>query len=237
MSKAENQVITTSIVAELAPMPPRHQSAAPMVGACEKPTRRIVMGMLASTTAAVAVAAPSLVTDKGDPVFAAIEAHQQAEQRLTIACTEYSRVEGLMFAETKARLARLKPSDLKPLADYLTEQKITFTPGELDDFMKERVKDYYRTEFGVDEAERRNSEACHAAADAAWRILDVPPTTVAGVAALVHYALEGHDHGRGEWPDRDARKDEDEWSDYVDWEWDMMKTVALALDRIAATAS
>ena len=66
--------------------------------------------------------------------------------------------------------------------------------------------------------------------DLSWGFLDKPPTTVAGVAALLTYAEE-HLAAGYRWPDNRAYYDDGE---DVDWQRGLMKTMGLTLQRLAA---
>jgi hypothetical protein len=53
------------------------------------------------------------------------------------------------------------------------------------------------------EAQDNNAAACHFANEADWKLANTPPTTLAGVAAVLRFANEIEDAG-GEWPDTDT---------------------------------
>jgi len=73
-----------------------------------------------------------------------------------------------------------------------------------------------------------------AAADAAWGMLDVEPTTVGGAAALLGYVAERKLLDEEAWPDRERESGEPgaPWK-HVDFEDDAMAHCAKALHRIA----
>ncbi len=56
--------------------------------------------------------------------------------------------------------------------------------------------------IGLDEASDRCSAACHAVNAIDWKLATTPPTTLAGIAAVLRFANEHEDAG-GEWPNTD----------------------------------
>lgn len=62
-----------------------------------------------------------------------------------------------------------------------------------------------------------------------WSFIDQPPTTVAGVAALLTYAEEYLADGR-QWPDNRSYFD---GGDDVPWEQALLRTAGSALQRLA----
>jgi len=81
--------------------------------------------------------------------------------------------------------------------------------------------------FSSDEAlEARDGceAACHYVNEVDWKLATTPPTTLAGVAAVLRFANEIEDAGN-EWPDTDAIGPEG-------WHYQLRATMAAALEEI-----
>lgn len=76
----------------------------------------------------------------------------------------------------------------------------------------------------VDEAWQRCCDACRVVNKADWRLATTPPTTLAGVAAVLRFANEIEDGGM-EWPDTDAVGREG-------WHDQLRATMAAALEAL-----
>ena len=78
---------------------------------------------------------------------------------------------------------------------------------------------------------------CEAEAEAAWAILKVEPTTVAGVIAFLDYVPAFSRNGFNSWPEREATEDDDggpnKWHG-VKFEDDAMRFVSRQLKRLLA---
>jgi hypothetical protein len=77
--------------------------------------------------------------------------------------------------------------------------------------------------FGSD-AEKRSEAACDAVNEIDWQLARTPPTTLAGVAALLRYVNEIEDEGL-EWPDTDTIGPEG-------WHYQLRATLAAALEAM-----
>jgi hypothetical protein len=84
--------------------------------------------------------------------------------------------------------------------------------------------------YAQDEAERRgdyscdSEAACHAANEVDWRLANTPPTTLAGVAAVLRFANQIEDAGM-EWPNTDTIGPEG-------WHYQLRATMAAALEAL-----
>ena len=74
------------------------------------------------------------------------------------------------------------------------------------------------------EASERCVDACQAVNEADWRLATTPPTTLAGVAAVLRFANEIEDAGN-EWPDTDAIGPDG-------WHYQLRATMAAALEAL-----
>jgi hypothetical protein len=78
--------------------------------------------------------------------------------------------------------------------------------------------------IGVDEADDRCWAACHAVNAIDWKLVTTPPTTLAGVAAVLRFANEHEDAG-GEWPNTDAVGPDG-------WHYQLRATMAAAIEAL-----
>ena len=76
----------------------------------------------------------------------------------------------------------------------------------------------------AEEAFQRSGVACGAANEADWRLATTPPTTLAGVAAVLRLANQVEDEG-GEWPGTDTIGAEG-------WHYQLRATMAQAIEAI-----
>jgi hypothetical protein len=76
----------------------------------------------------------------------------------------------------------------------------------------------------VEEAFQRCCDACSVVNEADWRLATTPPTTLAGVAAVLRFANEIEDGGM-EWPDTDAIGPDG-------WHYQLRATMAAALEAL-----
>jgi hypothetical protein len=74
------------------------------------------------------------------------------------------------------------------------------------------------------EASERCGDACQAVNEADWRLATTPPTTLAGVAAVLRFANEIEDAGN-EWPGTDAIGPDG-------WHYQLRATMAAALETL-----
>jgi hypothetical protein len=85
-----------------------------------------------------------------------------------------------------------------------------------------------KEECGLAALEAENHAASNYADEIAWRLIDNPPVTIAGAAALLAYAAEFVQSG-SEWPDR--RDDEDRPTE--GWSSDLHESLARVLSAAA----
>jgi hypothetical protein len=78
--------------------------------------------------------------------------------------------------------------------------------------------------IGLDEASDRSWAACHAVHAIDWKLATMPPTTLAGVAAVLRFANEHEDAG-GEWPNTDAVGPDG-------WHYQLRATMAAAIEAL-----
>jgi hypothetical protein len=78
--------------------------------------------------------------------------------------------------------------------------------------------------IGVDEADARCWAACHAVNAIDWKLATTPPTTLAGVAAVLRFANEIEDGGM-EWPNTDAIGPDG-------WHYQLRATMAAAIEAL-----
>jgi len=81
-------------------------------------------------------------------------------------------------------------------------------------------------------AEAAVAKACDGADDAARALLDVPPSTTAGAAALLRYVAEFEEKYFDCMPDRVFSEEDGEESDGIDWHHALQRHVADALDAM-----
>ena len=78
--------------------------------------------------------------------------------------------------------------------------------------------------IGIDEADDRCWAACHAVRAIDWKLATTPPTTLAGVAAVLRFANEIEDSGM-EWPNTDAIGPDG-------WHYQLRATMAAAIEAL-----
>ncbi len=78
--------------------------------------------------------------------------------------------------------------------------------------------------IGLDEADDRCWAACHAVNAIDWKLATTPPTTLAGVAAVLRFANEIEDAGL-EWPKTDAIGPDG-------WHYQLRATMAAAVEAL-----
>jgi hypothetical protein len=89
------------------------------------------------------------------------------------------------------------------------------------------AQDEAETRYGIgcaEEAFQRWCIACRVVGEADWRLATTPPTTLAGVAAVLRFANEVEDAG-GEWPDTDTIGPEG-------WHYQLRATMAAAVEAL-----
>jgi hypothetical protein len=78
--------------------------------------------------------------------------------------------------------------------------------------------------IGLDEAYDHSSAACNAANEIDWKLANTPPTTLAGVAAILRFANEIED-ANNEWPDTDTIGPEG-------WHYQLRANMAAAIEAL-----
>jgi hypothetical protein len=81
---------------------------------------------------------------------------------------------------------------------------------------------------GEYEADDRCEAACHYVNDVDWKLATTPPTTIAGVAAVLRFANEIEDAGL-EWPNTDTIGREG-------WHYQLRATMAAAIEALTEKA-
>jgi hypothetical protein len=100
--------------------------------------------------------------------------------------------------------------------------------GEAIDAQDEAERDHEDGSAVVEEAWQRSCDACDVVNEADWRLATTPPTTLAGVAAVLRFANEIEDGGM-EWPDTDTVVPEG-------WHYQLRATMAAAIEALAGKA-
>jgi hypothetical protein len=93
------------------------------------------------------------------------------------------------------------------------------------------AQDEAETRYGIgcaEEAFQRCCVACRVVSEADWQLATTPPTTLAGVAAVLRFANEIEDAG-GEWPDTDTIGPDG-------WHYQLRATMAAAVEALARKA-
>jgi hypothetical protein len=96
------------------------------------------------------------------------------------------------------------------------------------DAQDEAESDEERDPDAVEEAFQRCCVACTVVNEAGWRLATTPPTTLAGVAAVLRFANEIEDGGM-EWPATDTIGPEG-------WHYQLRATMAAAIEALAGKA-
>jgi hypothetical protein len=96
--------------------------------------------------------------------------------------------------------------------------------GEVIDAQDEAERDHGYGSPVVQEAWQRCSDACGVVNEADWRLATTPPTTLAGVAAVLRFANEIEDGGM-EWPATDTVGPEG-------WHYQLRATMAAAIEAL-----
>jgi hypothetical protein len=182
----------------------RHQSATAVTGA-QTITRRDAMHMTVSAAAVAAFTAPASAHRVTDPIFAAIKAHRTAW------------AEFLATIRATSRLEKELPGHKRRWSATVEERQPP--RGHTDD------PRWIGNQLAV-------LAASDSADEAALTLLHVEPATLAGVIALLDYAIECG-HGSDERLPTDLDEDD---SDTVasHWSYFVHKTLASALREIAA---
>ncbi len=98
--------------------------------------------------------------------------------------------------------------------------------GEAIDAQDEAEDKYGDRSDEASEADDRCEAACHAVHAIDWKLATTPPTTLAGVAAVLRFANEIEDGGM-EWPNTDAIGPDG-------WHYQLRATMAAAIEALLA---
>lgn len=151
------------------------------------------MNMMISAAATSALATPALAATNFDPIFAAIEAHRRASDAYRKTLENETALENSIPAR-------------KRRSHYIGREEKTFSTDDP------------RWVFNS----RRGFELSRAVDDLSWGLVEIQPTTLAGIAALISYAAEHQENGDG-WPDRET-----EGGDVRPWIDDLLVSLATA---------
>jgi hypothetical protein len=166
----------------------------------DQPTRRKLLATIASAAAMAPIAALPALAAAGepDPIFAAIAAHREAHADLVAACDQEDRLDEIL------------PEDKRQ--SVIAAWGETIVASDASEWLA-----FLRSREATSEAEW----------EAAGVLVDIAPTTLAGVRALLTYACE-HIDNRHIWPEYmvDGRN--------RDWSYLLHKSLADALARIAS---
>jgi hypothetical protein len=108
------------------------------------------------------------------------------------------------------------------LAADVAHDKSIDVQGEFDE-RRDRSSD------AAIEARENNAAACHYVNEVDWKLANTPPTTLAGVAAVLRFANEIEDAG-GEWPGTDTIGPDG-------WHYQLRATMAAALAALIKAAA
>jgi hypothetical protein len=162
--------------------------------------------VVAGAAAAPALTIPALADLAPDPIFNLIEEHRRADAAYT------------QCVEVRGELERTLSE---------TERQTFFYAGEVKTVIPTDDPRWIQTEFELDRIYRLKDGI-------AFRFLDEPPTTIAGVAALLRYAYEVAADGGPAWPDRFP--DDPPGEHNYDWSLFLHRSLADALESIARKA-
>jgi hypothetical protein len=121
--------------------------------------------------------------------------------------------------------ARAAAPAIDPVFDLIAEKRAAdFAHCEAIDAQDEAESDHEYGDAVVDEAWQRCCDACGVVNEADWRLATTPPTTLAGIAAVLRFANEIEDGGM-EWPTTDTVGPEG-------WHYQLRATMAAAVEAI-----
>jgi hypothetical protein len=117
------------------------------------------------------------------------------------------------------------PATADPAFALIAEKRAAdIAHGEAIDAQDEAESVHEYGSAVVDEAWQRCCDACGVVNEADWRLATTPPTTLAGVAAVLRFANEIEDGGM-EWPTTDTVGPEG-------WHYQLRATMAAALEAL-----
>jgi hypothetical protein len=137
---------------------------------------------------------------------------------------------GAIAAATAAvTVAGARPTDAAPAIDpifaLIAEKRAADVAHcEAIDEQDEAESDHEYGSAVVDEAWQRCCDACGVVNEADWRLATTPPTTLAGVAAVLRFANEIEDGGM-EWPTTDTVGPDG-------WHYQLRATMAAAIETL-----
>jgi hypothetical protein len=165
-------------------------------------TRRAVLADAAAVPLASVVTAPSVARSGADPIFAVIEAHRAAHASYVAAVDRNHEL------QEKLRASRRK-------SDFDGDDNLCVAATDDPDWI----------------ASERGWHVASAAEDStALMLVELAPTTLIGVAALLRYSVE-HIEGGGSWPDPESGDPDDG----TDWSFFLHRNLADALAALGAS--
>lgn len=163
--------------------------------------------LLVGVAAAVpAAAAAGLAKITVDPIFAALDQLKAAEIELTAACFENSDMEELLPPEVRR--------------SEITAHKTNIVPTDDPRWIA---------------AERRLRKAFVAVDECSLNLLDVRPTTIAGLSALLRFSYQYEVEDGRQWPDNLIPHDKPDSTLSVDFAVFLNLHAAQALDEMTAS--
>lgn len=192
-----------------------------------------------SSTDCEAAPSASVAPPDADPIFALIARHRAEEQAYTDALVARDELyEAAPEDARRAQRVRIGMKDGKPHyvhSHAAIDERLEWAPdfahtpeirARLHDEL-DRDSAYIQAieeEFGLAAAYERASELCDSCFELEWAIANTPPTSVAGLVALLRYINEVEDQGE-EWPDSDVMGREG-------WHYQLRQTAARALEAL-----
>jgi hypothetical protein len=160
-------------------------------------SRRTALTMLAST-AAVATAMPVAQAFTSDPIFAPIEAHKATLRNITAVCHMHSELEGEFAEKTKDACDAYRAYLNAPRvpSQYIVENDEWIMVRKLKNDAPKEVERAAPVRPDFDDTPE--GAAVNVRLDTAWEdanttaiaVLTTPPTTLAGIVAVLKYANE-----------------------------------------------
>jgi hypothetical protein len=136
------------------------------------------------------------------------------------------------YASNVADIERNAPKGPEPKREAWIAERVALLEADAAEIAKAKE------ECGLAAIERERDFALNYVDQLAWALIDNPPTTTAGAAALLAYAVE-YVHNGGEWPDRDLRDygepDRKDW--FEEWDVALHKSLARVLSTVATVQS
>jgi hypothetical protein len=156
--------------------------------------RAFVTAIAGGAAAAMVVPVAALASGEPDPIFKEIEAHREAQEAHAAACHEQSRREDILIDEGiglcpfvtmvwQGRPMVAHSHKQIDAYDCISEKVRTKAHAELDTTLTR-----YREDFG--NIENESGDLGSVAVDAFYDMISTPPTSIAGLRALLTYLSE-----------------------------------------------